>query len=641
MQRIPPTLLVVLLLVAGPATPCSGQDAGVLPAPPSNATPVCLYPPVGASAIHTSPSLVWSGVASARAYVIECADDSGFTGIIARDTTDAETIVRLRPHLPYAATVYWRIAVLDTTRPPAWSAPSHFATAPALISSPVRFGPTRRNEEAEGMFWLRVPVRGGVTIGGVRCGNPAYATETVVPWTTGEHDSIPMHVRFRPARYGIVHDTLVVITNHGNCSIPLVGDSPVPVVRASATVCALGSAALTDTATARVCLRNTTQVNDAMIRRLRTRTPFFSIASRAPRSIAPGDSLVLLARFHPRLPRGEIFGSFGDTLIVEYEGGSERVTLLAESPPPRPLAEVAMLDFGEIPALDTALTLLRITNSSINTLRIDSVRTRRRAFAPGRTRGSLRDSDTLSLPVRFSSGNHGWLHDTLVVYNNSWRGPLRIPMRAYVPYPQPEASVQSIDFGVVPWNDTISFEVRVGNASPSFLRVDSIRTRSRYFTCSKPSLPFAVTRGDSLRIRVHFRPDSARTFHDTLLIVTNGEERYVRIPITGSGSESGIGSRSESRVGEYALYQNFPNPFSASTTFRYAVPVPSRVRLELFSTIGQSVAVVVDGVRETGHHDVVWHAEVPSGMYYCRFSAAPLSDPGGTFVGTRKLVIVR
>jgi hypothetical protein len=214
-------------------------------------------------------------------------------------------------------------------------------------------------------------------------------------------------------------------------------------------------------------------------------------------------------------------------------------------------------------------------------------------------------------------------------------------MRAYVPYPEPEPSVPSLDFGAIPRNDTVSVQVRVGNASPSFLRVDSIRTRSRYFAVSNPSLPFAVTRGDSLRIRVLFRPDSARTFHDTLLIVTNGQDRVLRIPITGSGLAPGAGAGSGGLAGEFALYQNFPNPFNSSTTFRFAVPVVSRVRLEVFTTIGQSVAVVVDGIREAGQHDVVWPADIPSGMYYCRFTAAPLSDPGGTFVGTRKLVVVR
>jgi hypothetical protein len=163
---------------------------------------------------------------------------------------------------------------------------------------------------------------------------------------------------------------------------------------------------------------------------------------------------------------------------------------------------------------------------------------------------------------------------------------------------------------------------------------------SRQFRFSTPHLPAIVMKGDSLRIRISFGPDSLRFYQDTLVIVSNGINRVLKIPIAGSGSLV-PGGNAEGTLGEFALFPNFPNPFNASTTFRFVLPVPSRVRLELFTTIGQSISVVVDGAKDAGYHNVMWNTDVTSGMYICRFSATPLAEPGKTFVGTRKVVVIR
>jgi hypothetical protein len=299
------------------------------------------------------------------------------------------------------------------------------------------------------------------------------------------------------------------------------------------------------------------------------------------------------------------------------------------------------VDFGEVAAQDTGATVLRVANVSLNSLRIDSLRTRLRAFSSPQKKVAIKAFDTLNIPVRFVPARHGLCSDTLVVHNNSWRSPLRIPLRAMVPYPMPETDVSRVDFGPVVRGDTAGIVLRVGNSSPSYLRVDSVRTRFRLFRLSIPQLPTVLMQGDSLRIGIQFRPDSVRAFSDTLFIVTNAAERVMRIPIGGTGSESAPGWNRSLDAREFALLQNFPNPFNGSTTFRYILPVLSHVRLELFSTIGQSVALLADGTSNAGYHDIIWRSDLPSGMYYCRFTATPVSNPGETFLATRKVIIVK
>jgi len=245
------------------------------------------------------------------------------------------------------------------------------------------------------------------------------------------------------------------------------------------------------------------------------------------------------------------------------------------------------------------------------------------------------------VPVRFTSTRHGQHADTLTLFNNSWRGPVRIPLLGFVPFPEVLPETQHGDFGPVAKKDTARLVFRFSNPSISLLRVDSVSTRTRFFRLSRPKMPFYVPTGDSLVVTVAFIPDSARHFSDTLTIVSNAASSPDRIPLWGDGAFAGVPGGQSGMPGAFELFSNFPNPFNTSTTFRYAVPEPSHVRLELFTTLGQMVAVLEDADRVAGFYDVHWTTDVTSGTYYYRMSAMPYSDPGRTFVATKRLVILR
>jgi hypothetical protein len=91
----------------------------------------------------------------------------------------------------------------------------------------------------------------------------------------------------------------------------------------------------------------------------------------------------------------------------------------------------------------------------------------------------------------------------------------------------------------------------------------------------------------------------------------------------------------------FALHQNYPNPFNPSTTIQYALPIRSRVKLQIYNVLGQTVAELVSTEQNAGYQSVVWHANVASGMYFYRMEALATNDPSKRFVDVKKMLILK
>lgn len=86
---------------------------------------------------------------------------------------------------------------------------------------------------------------------------------------------------------------------------------------------------------------------------------------------------------------------------------------------------------------------------------------------------------------------------------------------------------------------------------------------------------------------------------------------------------------------EFMLHQNFPNPFNPMTTIRYDVPRSAHVNITVYNTRGQQVAMLVDGMRQPGYHEVIWDAAgLSSGVYFYRIHA-------GDYVALKKLMLIK
>jgi hypothetical protein len=90
------------------------------------------------------------------------------------------------------------------------------------------------------------------------------------------------------------------------------------------------------------------------------------------------------------------------------------------------------------------------------------------------------------------------------------------------------------------------------------------------------------------------------------------------------------------------LSQNYPNPFSSSTSIEYALPSEASVKLEVFNIAGEKVAVLSSGIESAGVKTKTWTpARAANGIYFYRIEIDPTAEGESTFSAMRKMMIVR
>lgn len=108
----------------------------------------------------------------------------------------------------------------------------------------------------------------------------------------------------------------------------------------------------------------------------------------------------------------------------------------------------------------------------------------------------------------------------------------------------------------------------------------------------------------------------------------NGEREVMATASATPRSENTI-------VSNFALHQNFPNPFNPTTTIAFDLAEAADVTLSVFNVNGQEVATLVDGSLNAGSHTVNFDgANLTSGVYVYRLNA-------GAYSATMKMVLMK
>jgi len=92
----------------------------------------------------------------------------------------------------------------------------------------------------------------------------------------------------------------------------------------------------------------------------------------------------------------------------------------------------------------------------------------------------------------------------------------------------------------------------------------------------------------------------------------------------------------------YVLSQNYPNPFNPTTIIKYQIPELSFVTIKIFDVLGNEVAALVNEEKPAGSYGVEFDAtNLPSGIYFYQLQALPTGRQAGSFVETKKMVLMK
>ena len=83
------------------------------------------------------------------------------------------------------------------------------------------------------------------------------------------------------------------------------------------------------------------------------------------------------------------------------------------------------------------------------------------------------------------------------------------------------------------------------------------------------------------------------------------------------------------------LAQNYPNPFNPNTKIKYQVGNDGFVSLEVFNSLGEVVATLVNEIKQAGTYQMFFNgANLPSGVYVYILKS-------GNFIQSKKMILLK
>jgi uncharacterized protein (TIGR02145 family) len=69
----------------------------------------------------------------------------------------------------------------------------------------------------------------------------------------------------------------------------------------------------------------------------------------------------------------------------------------------------------------------------------------------------------------------------------------------------------------------------------------------------------------------------------------------------------------------FVLFQNYPNPFTSTTTIKYKITEPGFISIKIFNVMGTEVATLVNEKKPVGEYTIDWNASgFGNGFYFCK-----------------------
>jgi hypothetical protein len=199
------------------------------------------------------------------------------------------------------------------------------------------------------------------------------------------------------------------------------------------------------------------------------------------------------------------------------------------------------------------------------------------------------------------------------------------------------------DLDIIPV-ELVSFNASVIDGSVRLNWVTATETNNRGFSVERRSVTINTqTNWESISFVDGMgttTQQTSYTYTDNSVNTGQYQYRLKQIDFDGTFTYSGIVEADIGVPHEFALEQNYPNPFNPATKIKFTLPVDSKVKIKILSSLGELITEAADGNFSSGIHEINYNgATLSSGIYFYTLEAA--GNNGQTFVQTRKMTILK
>jgi len=132
------------------------------------------------------------------------------------------------------------------------------------------------------------------------------------------------------------------------------------------------------------------------------------------------------------------------------------------------------------------------------------------------------------------------------------------------------------------------------------------------------------------------------SYSDQSVVSGNYSYRLKQIDYDGSFEYSKIVEVEVESPTRFSLSQNYPNPFNPVAAIKYQIPELSFVTIKVYDVLGNEITTLFYEEKPAGSYEIEFDASsLPSGIYFYRLQALPTGRQAGSFVETKKMILMK
>ncbi len=257
-----------------------------------------------------------------------------------------------------------------------------------------------------------------------------------------------------------------------------------------------------------------------------------------------------------------------------------------------------VIDFGLVDVGGRKDTVITVTNSGNDTLRVSNLRTNSQVFTATPSQFTVAPGGSTQVTVSFRPTAGGAATTTMRSIANTTPDTVLLVGQGKAANVKIVVESRNIDLGMVDVGTTRDSVVSIANSGTDTLIVNGINSTVTDLTIV-PST-FKLAGGDSTKITIRYTPKSAGSVIGFLRFSYNGPSDSIRV----------LARADVASVDDPALIDTYklalmPNPvISSNAVLRFELPTSEMMKLTLVSVRGEAVEEISNGYMDQGAHTI-------------------------------------